>query len=59
LSADGGKNFVPKVKAAVLAPELVFYVGRERDVPIGAFGLTSRPDELLNLVLDVLERTRG
>jgi hypothetical protein len=54
--ADAGKAFLPKVRQAPLSPPLIFYVGQERDVPAGAFGLTIRPDELLNLVLDVLER---
>jgi hypothetical protein len=25
-------------------------------VPLGAFGITNRPDELLHLVLDIVER---
>jgi hypothetical protein len=54
--ADAGKAFLPKVRQAPLSPPLIFYVGQERDVPVGAFGLTTRPDELLNLLLDVLER---
>lgn len=40
---------------------VVFYVGSidlERGVPRGAFGLTNRPDELLHLVMDALERRR-
>jgi hypothetical protein len=28
-------------------------------VPSGAFGITDRPDELLNLTLDALARIRG
>ena len=38
---------------------LIFYVGNAdptKSVPTGAFGITSRPDELLHLVFDVLER---
>jgi CheY-like chemotaxis protein len=38
---------------------VIFYIS-ERDatkpVPVGAFGLTNRPDELLHLVIDALER---
>jgi len=38
-------------------PPFVFYVGfAERPAPRHAFEITDRPDELLNLVLDVLER---
>jgi CheY-like chemotaxis protein len=38
---------------------LIFYVSVVDDslpVPLGAFGLTNRPDELLHLVIDALER---
>jgi CheY-like chemotaxis protein len=40
---------------------VVFYVARQdgSGVPAGALGLTNRPDELLQLVLDGLARTRG
>ncbi len=34
---------------------LVFYVGQDRDLPRGAQGLTRRPDELVDLVLDALK----
>jgi len=40
---------------------VIFYIGvyhPERGVPPGAFGITNRPDELLHLVLDALERKR-
>ncbi|TGN51517.1 response regulator [Paracoccus liaowanqingii] len=56
---DAGRNFVPTVRAAMLNPPIIFYVGKVREVPVDAFGLTVRPDELLNLVLDALERKRG
>ncbi len=38
---------------------VIFYIGvvdTAKGVPLGAFGLTNRPDELLHLTLDVLER---
>lgn len=38
---------------------IIYYVGSadpSRPVPVGAFGLTARPDELLHLVMDALER---
>jgi CheY-like chemotaxis protein len=41
---------------------LVFYVSdlnEEKGPPAGSSGITNRPDELLHLVLDVLERGRG
>jgi CheY-like chemotaxis protein len=37
---------------------VIFYIGRPRDgVPAGAFGLTTRPEELWHLVMDALERS--
>lgn len=41
---------------------VILYVGVHRPdlgVPPYAFGITNRPDQLLHLVLDVLERTKG
>ena len=41
---------------------VIFYVGRpepEKGAPAGAFGLTNRPDQLLQLVVDALSRTRA
>lgn len=40
---------------------IIFYITKvdnSAPLPIGAFGLTNRPDELLHLVLDALERIR-
>jgi hypothetical protein len=37
----------------------LYDLDRERGVPGGAFGITNRPDELVNLVLDALERSRS
>lgn len=40
---------------------VIFYIGTfdpARGVPPGAFGITNRPDELIHLVLDLLERLR-
>ncbi len=40
-------------------PPLIYYVGwvdPDRGTPPGAFGIASRPDDLLNLVLDAFER---
>lgn len=39
----------------------VFYIGNynaEDGIPVGAFGITNRPDELVHLILDILERKR-
>jgi CheY-like chemotaxis protein len=57
--ADAGRSFMPHVLHAMLAPPMIFYVGHDQDTPQGAFGLTTRPDELINLVFDVVQRRRG
>jgi CheY-like chemotaxis protein len=54
-----GVEFVSEVKAAWLSPPIIFYVGSEGNKPDGCFGLTSRPDELFNLIMDLLERKRS
>jgi CheY-like chemotaxis protein len=41
---------------------VIFYVGimdPSKGVPARAFGITNRPDELLHLTLDALERTKS
>lgn len=50
--------FTKKVAEIPDAPAFIFYVGQldSRNPPNGAFAITNRPDELLNLVTDVLER---
>jgi hypothetical protein len=51
---------LPVLRRAAPATPVILYVGtlREAGVPAGAFGITNRPDDLLHLVLDVLERSR-
>lgn len=56
---DAGEKFLPNILAATLSPMVIFYVGKDRRIPNGALGLTTRPDELLNLLLDALERAKG
>ena len=56
-----GVKALPELRRAANEAPLVFYAGTirpEMGVPVGAFGITNRPDELLHLVLDVLERAR-
>jgi len=41
---------------------VIFYIGHPdptKPVPLHAFGITHRPDELLHLILDVLERMKA
>lgn len=57
-----GLAMIERLRAAGHDQRVVFYVGQVapgRAVPAGAFGLTNRPDELLHLVIDALERERG
>jgi CheY-like chemotaxis protein len=60
---DGaGLALLQRMRGSRITTPVIFTVGRyqpERGVPGGAFGITNRVDELLNLVFDALERTRG
>ncbi len=56
---DAGLGLLPKLRAAGFQGPVVFYIGdldRSLGTPAGAFGITNRPDELLHLVMDALER---
>lgn len=66
LSRDGdataGLQMLDVLRAAYPGLPVVFYVGdyqAEKGIPPFAFGLTNRPDELLHIVLDVVERQKG
>lgn len=57
-----GVDMLPRLADAGTHLPVVFYVGRldpTAGVPAGAFGITNRPDELLNLTLDALARIRS
>ena len=59
---DEGLRFLEDISKEAPYPRVVFYVGRvdaDRGVPAHAFGITDRPDELLHLVMDGLERERA
>ena len=56
-----GLDMLSQLRSAGTSVPLVFYVGSvdpEKSIPVGAHGITARPDELLHLALDVLERSR-
>jgi CheY-like chemotaxis protein len=60
--ARAGLAMLPLLKERHQSLPVIFYVGELRSefgVPGGAFGITNRPDELLHLILDALERVRG
>jgi hypothetical protein len=54
-----GEQLLPLAARAASKPFLIYYVGSEAAVPAGAFGLTTRPDELFHLIVDALSRKRG
>ncbi len=59
--ATAGLTMLSKLKDSHPALPVIFYVGEfapERGLPPFAFGLTNRPDELLHLILDILERRK-
>jgi len=59
--ATAGLKFASQLRKEKRTP-VIFYVGvsdPERGVPAHAFGITNRPDELLHLTLDALEREKG
>ncbi len=56
-----GLTLLEEMRNGRFPQRMVFYVGRvdpKRGTPEGAFGITHRPDELLHLIMDILERTR-
>jgi CheY-like chemotaxis protein len=60
--ADEGKRFLTEIRTAGRGEPVVFYImnlDRSRGTPGDAVGITNRPDELVHLVLDGLERVRG
>jgi CheY-like chemotaxis protein len=57
-----GLTMLPRLREAGFHQPIIFYVGRPEPgggVPAGAFGLTNRPDQLLQLVIDALSRVRS
>lgn len=58
---DAGLEFLRLARARNITSPVIFYladVDPSRGVPPGAFALTNRPDEVLHLILDALERQR-
>lgn len=60
IGADSaGLRVMDLIKDLTGPPRLIYYVARldiSRGTPGGAFGITNRPDELLHLVMDAVER---
>ncbi len=58
---DAGLILLQRLRESGCRAEVVFYIGRvdaSRRTPVGAFGITDRPEPLLHYVFDVLERRR-
>jgi CheY-like chemotaxis protein len=54
---EAGVDMLKSLREAGLVVPVVFYVLRLREgTPPGSFGITNRPDDLMRLVLDVIER---
>jgi len=57
----GGLKFLQEYGKKTQRLPVIFYVGTflpEKGVPPYAFGITNRPDELLHLIMDALERIK-
>jgi CheY-like chemotaxis protein len=57
-----GLTMLPRLREAGFQQPVIFYVGHVdpgAGAPAGAFGLTNRPDQLLQLTIDALSRVRG
>jgi CheY-like chemotaxis protein len=60
-NATAGLEFLAEFRKVNKFTPVVFYIGviePGKGVPPRAFGLTNRPDELLHLTLDALERKK-
>ncbi|MHC4699688.1 MAG: response regulator [Planctomycetota bacterium] len=59
--ATAGLTFLRQFRKTDDATPVIFYIGMvdaKKGVPARAFGITNRPDELLHLTLDALERRK-
>ena len=56
-----GLSFLQSIIGTRLFRYTIFYVGQvdeDKPIPVGAFNITNRPDKLLHLIMDALERER-
>lgn len=59
---EAGMKFLRALHVKEEEIPVIFYVltfSREHGAPAMSFGMTNRPDELMNLIMDSLERERG
>ncbi|HSE82988.1 MAG TPA: hypothetical protein VLB01_00400 [Thermodesulfobacteriota bacterium] len=60
-NTTAGLEFLNELRKEDKTTPVIFYVGvfnLEKGIPPQAFGITNRPDELLHLTLDALERKK-
>jgi CheY-like chemotaxis protein len=60
--ATAGLKFLQEYGKTTERVPFIFYVGTlypDKGVPAYAFGITNRPDELLHLIMDALERVKA
>ena len=60
-ASNEGMSLLREIRQGRYPQRMVFYVGdvdSDKGKPAGSFGITDRPDELLHLIMDVLERQR-
>jgi len=57
---QAGLKFLDELKDSRVRSKFIFYVGHldSTNIPDGAFGITNKPNELLHLTMDVLERSK-
>jgi CheY-like chemotaxis protein len=56
-----GLSFLRSLIDTRLFRYMIFYVGQvdeDKPIPLGSFNITNRPDKLLHLIMDALERER-
>ena len=61
LEPQAGLDFLHKLRQTDQTTPVIFYVGTfapEKGIPPGSFGITNRPDELLHMTMDILERKK-
>lgn len=58
LVSDAGIQLVNEMRARGFQQPIIGYVYKTRPLPPGWSGITAKPDELINLVLDVVEQSK-
>jgi DNA-binding NtrC family response regulator len=58
-SGPTGLDLLEDMQSRGQTAAVIAYIGRvdqDRPIPVGLFGMTDRPDDLMNLVMDALDR---